>query len=160
MSTVPLAAVAIASWPLSRSLVTVFALISPVPPITTILTSTPVLSTARRAIPAKQSGRGAALRKAQTARPRYASSTAHRCATQSKSDEFGRPPRLAVLGRANRGAHARRRGGIRCRRLGTHDMRDGRCLTLEDTVEFLNLVLWLSLNKEEKPDLVAFMGTY
>lgn len=39
-------------------------------------------------------------------------------------------------------------------------MRDGRCLTLEDTVEFLNLVLWLSLNEEEKPDLVAFMGTY
>lgn len=34
---------------------------------------------------------------------------------------------------------------------------DGRLLTLEDTVEFFNLVLELKLNKEEKKDLVAFM---
>src|SRR3954469_14968168 len=36
-------------------------------------------------------------------------------------------------------------------------MHDGRCLTLEDTVEFFNIVLGLKLNAEEKSDLVAFM---
>src|SRR5688500_9476957 len=36
-------------------------------------------------------------------------------------------------------------------------MHDGRCLTLEDTVEFFNLVLNLKLNQQEKTDLVAFM---
>ena len=36
-------------------------------------------------------------------------------------------------------------------------MHDGRCLTLEDTVEFFNLVLSLKLNQQEKTDLVAFM---
>ena len=36
-------------------------------------------------------------------------------------------------------------------------LHDGRCLTLEDTVEFFNLVLQLKLTKEEKADLVAFM---
>ena len=36
-------------------------------------------------------------------------------------------------------------------------MHDGRCLTLEDTVEFFNLVLSLQLNQQEKQDLVAFM---
>lgn len=36
-------------------------------------------------------------------------------------------------------------------------MHDGRCLTLEDTVEFFNLVLQLKLDQEEKTDLVAFM---
>jgi len=34
---------------------------------------------------------------------------------------------------------------------------DGRCLTLEDTVEFFNLVLELKLSPEEKADLVAFL---
>lgn len=34
---------------------------------------------------------------------------------------------------------------------------DGRLLTLEDTVEFFNLVLELKLNAQEKQDLVAFM---
>ena len=34
---------------------------------------------------------------------------------------------------------------------------DGRLLTLEDTVEFFNLVLQLKLNVQEKKDLVAFM---
>ena len=34
---------------------------------------------------------------------------------------------------------------------------DGRLLTLEDTVEFFNLILELKLSKEEKSDLVAFM---
>jgi cytochrome c peroxidase len=34
---------------------------------------------------------------------------------------------------------------------------DGRLLTLEDTVEFFNLVLELKLNAREKSDLVAFM---
>jgi cytochrome c peroxidase len=34
---------------------------------------------------------------------------------------------------------------------------DGRLLTLEDTVEFFNLVLELKLNAEEKKQLVAFM---
>ena len=36
-------------------------------------------------------------------------------------------------------------------------LHDGRCLTLEDTVEFFNLVLALELTPEEKRDLVAFM---
>ena len=36
-------------------------------------------------------------------------------------------------------------------------LHDGRCLTLEDTVEFFNLVLQLGLNAQEKKDLVAFM---
>ncbi len=36
-------------------------------------------------------------------------------------------------------------------------LHDGRCLTLEDTVEFFNLVLELKLNQQEKQDLVAFM---
>jgi cytochrome c peroxidase len=36
-------------------------------------------------------------------------------------------------------------------------MHDGRCLTLEDTVEFFNLVQGLQLTAEEKADLVAFL---
>jgi cytochrome c peroxidase len=36
-------------------------------------------------------------------------------------------------------------------------MHDGRCLTLEDTVEFFNLVLETKLNPQEKKDLVAFL---
>src|SRR5687768_15837256 len=36
-------------------------------------------------------------------------------------------------------------------------LHDGRCLTLEDTVEFFNLVLGLKLEAQEKTDLVAFM---
>jgi cytochrome c peroxidase len=36
-------------------------------------------------------------------------------------------------------------------------MHDGRCLTLEDTVEFFNLVLQLKLNSQEKEDLVAYL---
>jgi cytochrome c peroxidase len=36
-------------------------------------------------------------------------------------------------------------------------LHDGRLLTLEDTVEFFNLVLELKLNKQEKQDLLAFM---
>lgn len=36
-------------------------------------------------------------------------------------------------------------------------LHDGRCLTLEDTVEFFNLVLSLSLTAPEKTDLVAFL---
>ena len=36
-------------------------------------------------------------------------------------------------------------------------LHDGRLLTLEDTVEFFNLVLTLKLNAQEKADLVAFM---
>lgn len=36
-------------------------------------------------------------------------------------------------------------------------LHDGRLLTLDDTVEFFNLVLELQLNAQEKQDLVAFM---
>jgi cytochrome c peroxidase len=36
-------------------------------------------------------------------------------------------------------------------------LHDGRCLTLEDTVEFFNLVFALRLTAEEKKDLVAFL---
>jgi cytochrome c peroxidase len=36
-------------------------------------------------------------------------------------------------------------------------LHDGRCFTLEDTVEFFNLVLGLKLTKEEKAHLTAFM---
>ena len=38
-------------------------------------------------------------------------------------------------------------------------LHDGRLLTLEDTVEFFNLVLELGLTSAEKSDLVAFMKT-
>jgi cytochrome c peroxidase len=36
-------------------------------------------------------------------------------------------------------------------------LHDGRLLTLEDTVEFFNLVLELKLDSQEKSDLVAYM---
>ena len=36
-------------------------------------------------------------------------------------------------------------------------LHDGRCVTLEDTVEFFNVVLELKLTKDEKQDLVAFL---
>jgi cytochrome c peroxidase len=36
-------------------------------------------------------------------------------------------------------------------------LHDGRCLTLEDTVEFFNLVLELKLTKDDKLDLVEFL---
>ncbi|MFO1064179.1 MAG: cytochrome B6, partial [Pirellulales bacterium] len=36
-------------------------------------------------------------------------------------------------------------------------MHDGRCLTIEDTVEFFNLVLELKLDEQEKADLSAFL---
>jgi cytochrome c peroxidase len=36
-------------------------------------------------------------------------------------------------------------------------LHDGRLLTLEDTVEFFNLILELKLNDGEKKDLVAFL---
>jgi len=36
-------------------------------------------------------------------------------------------------------------------------MHDGRCFTLEDTVEYFNLVLQLRLSADEKKDIVAFM---
>jgi cytochrome c peroxidase len=34
---------------------------------------------------------------------------------------------------------------------------DGRLLTLDDTVEFFNLILELKLDEREKKDLVAFL---
>ncbi len=36
-------------------------------------------------------------------------------------------------------------------------LHDGRLLTLEDTIEFFNLILGLNLNAQEKKDLLAFM---
>jgi hypothetical protein len=36
-------------------------------------------------------------------------------------------------------------------------LHDGRCLTLEDTEEFFNLVLGLQLSVEEKQDLATFL---
>jgi cytochrome c peroxidase len=36
-------------------------------------------------------------------------------------------------------------------------LHDDRCLTLDDTVEFFNLVLELKLNAQEKKDLTAFL---
>ena len=36
-------------------------------------------------------------------------------------------------------------------------LHDGRLLTLEDTVEFFNLILELKLTRPEKADLVAFL---
>jgi cytochrome c peroxidase len=36
-------------------------------------------------------------------------------------------------------------------------LHDGRLLTLEDTVEFFNLILGVQLTEQEKQDLVAFM---
>jgi cytochrome c peroxidase len=36
-------------------------------------------------------------------------------------------------------------------------LHDGRLLTLEDTVEFFNLILGTKLSAEEKGDLLAFL---
>jgi cytochrome c peroxidase len=36
-------------------------------------------------------------------------------------------------------------------------LHDGRLLTLEDTVEFFNLIQQTKLSKEEKSDIVAFL---
>jgi len=36
-------------------------------------------------------------------------------------------------------------------------MHDGRCFTIEDTVEFFNIILQTKLNSDEKQDLVAFL---
>jgi hypothetical protein len=36
-------------------------------------------------------------------------------------------------------------------------MHDGRLLTLEDTVEFFNVVLGVRLTNQEKADLTAFL---
>ncbi|MCH8880868.1 MAG: cytochrome B6, partial [Planctomycetes bacterium] len=36
-------------------------------------------------------------------------------------------------------------------------LHDGRLLTLDDTVEFFNLILELQLTQQEKQDLVAFL---
>jgi cytochrome c peroxidase len=38
-------------------------------------------------------------------------------------------------------------------------LHDGRCFTLEDTVEYFNLVLQLRLHADEKTDLIAFLRT-
>ena len=38
-------------------------------------------------------------------------------------------------------------------------LHDGRCLTLEDTVEFFNLIQGLKLSKQEKAEPVAFLRT-
>ena len=38
-------------------------------------------------------------------------------------------------------------------------LHDGRCFTLEDTVEYFNLVLQVRLSADEKKDLVAFLRT-
>jgi cytochrome c peroxidase len=38
-------------------------------------------------------------------------------------------------------------------------LHDGRLLTLDDTVEFFNLVLGTKLDGDEKRDLVAFLRT-
>ena len=36
-------------------------------------------------------------------------------------------------------------------------LHDGRCFTLDDTVEYFNIVLQLKLSAQDKKDLVAFM---
>jgi cytochrome c peroxidase len=46
---------------------------------------------------------------------------------------------------------------LRCIKDSPPYLHDGRCLTLEDTVEFFNLVLELKLSEQEKKDLVAFL---
>jgi len=38
-------------------------------------------------------------------------------------------------------------------------LHDGRLLTLDDTVEYFNLVLATKLTEQEKKDLVAFLKT-
>ncbi len=64
--------------------------------------------------------------------------------------------------RPNNGAVATAEGPIKTFPLrGVKDsppyLHDGRLLTLEDTVEFFNLVLELKLKADEKADLVAFL---
>ena len=38
-------------------------------------------------------------------------------------------------------------------------LHDGRLMTLDDTVEFFNLILGLRLNPHEKTDLIGFLRT-
>ena len=72
-----------------------------------------------------------------------------------RTERFYRP-------RPNNGAVASAEGPIKTFPLrGIKDsppyLHDGRLLTLEDTVEFFNLVLETQLTEQEKQDLVAFM---
>ena len=60
-----------------------------------------------------------------------------------------------------RSAHARDAGSPTFPLRGIKDtppyLHDGRLLTLDDTVEFFNLVLGTQLTPDEKRDLVAFL---
>jgi cytochrome c peroxidase len=85
--------------------------------------------------------------------------------------DFPPAPKLNRLGRLNDRATEQEKRGEKlffgkaqcavCPLRGIQDsppyLHDGRCLTLEDTVEFFNLVLELRLTKEEKADLVIFL---
>jgi hypothetical protein len=56
-------------------------------------------------------------------------------------------------GRTDQGVHAARDQRV----AALHD--DGRLITLDDTVEFFNLVLGTNLSAGEKADLLAFLYT-
>jgi cytochrome c peroxidase len=83
--------------------------------------------------------------------PYYTDNSMHNLRTE----RFFRP-------RPNNGAVASAEGPMKTTPLrGIKDsppyLHDGRLLTLEDTVEFFNLVLELKLKPQEKGDLVAFL---
>ncbi len=83
--------------------------------------------------------------------PYYTDNTMHNL----KTERFFKP--VTVLGRT-----ANMDGPIKTFPLrGIKDsppyLHDGRLLTLEDTVEFFNLILETKLTEEEKKDLVAFL---
>jgi hypothetical protein len=46
---------------------------------------------------------------------------------------------------------------IKTSRPSYQNLHDGRLLTLDDTVEFFNVILELRLTEQEKKDLVVFM---
>jgi cytochrome c peroxidase len=109
----------------------------------------------RLATPAERRGQALFFGKANCAGchpgPYYTDNSMHNLRTE----RFFRP-------RPNNGAVATAEGPIKTFPLrGIKDsppyLHDGRLLTLEDTVEFFNLVLELKLKPDEKRDLVAFL---
>jgi cytochrome c peroxidase len=74
-----------------------------------------------------------------------------------KSERFFRPTMINGMGQVGDGAI--KTFPLRGIKNSPPYMHDGRLLTLDDTVEFFNLVLGTKLDREEKRDLVAFLRT-
>ena len=115
----------------------------------------PKLNRLGRLDPAKASESGAArARSCSSARP------SARCATRPRSTSTTRCTTCTWSGSWTSRATGRSRAfTLRGIKDSPPYLHDGRCLTLEDTVEFFNLVLELKLADQEKADLAAFLRT-